>query len=243
MQSGRLIAAWVAAVACFILAISLGNWQMRRGDAKLALQAQAEAAERAAPGEITPLLSSIEEIAAALPRRVRASGVFDNAGTIYLDNRALNGMAGVYVLTPLVIGQQLPALLIDRGWKPRDPQDRSRVSVPAPPPGVVAVEGLAVARPSLLLELGRDAELRVPGLWQNLDYEAYERVTGRRVARFVVRQSTDARIQTPDGLQRAWPRPGSGVEKHRGYAFQWYSLAALIAVLAVALGIKRKRNR
>jgi len=243
MRSGRLIAAFVAAVACIIIAISLGNWQMRRGDAKLALQAQAEAAEQDAPGEITPSLSSIDEIAAALPRRVRASGVFDNAGTIYLDNRALNGMAGVYVLTPRVIGQQLPALLIDRGWTPRDPQNRSRVNVSAPPPGVVAVEGLAVARPGSLLELGRDAELRVPGLWQNLDYEAYERATGRRVARFVARQSADPRSQTSDGLQREWARPGSGVEKHRGYAFQWYSLAALVAVLAVVFGIKRERSR
>ena len=26
------------------------------------------------------------------------------------------------------------------------------------------------------------------------------------------------------------PRPDSGVDKHRGYAFQWYSLAVLIAV-------------
>lgn len=243
MRSGRLIGASIAAVACIIIAILLGNWQMRRGDVKLALQAQADAAEQAAPGNIVPSLSSIEQTAAALPRRVHASGVFDDAGTIYLDNRALNGMAGVYVLTPLVIGQQLPALLIDRGWKQRDLQDRSRVNVPPPPPGVVTVEGLAVARPSSLLELGRDAELRVPGLWQNLDYEAYERVTGRRVARFVIRQSADARVKTPDGLQREWAQLGSGVEKHRGYAFQWYSIAALIAVLALALGIKRKRNR
>jgi len=230
-------------VACITIAIWLGNWQMHRAAAKLALQSQAQAAERAAPSDIAPSLLSIEEVAAVVPRRVRVSGVFDNAATIYLDNRALNGMAGVYVLTPLVIGPQLPALLIDRGWKPRDPHDRSRVNVPSAPPGVVVVEGLAVARPSSLLELGKDAELRVPGLWQNLDFEAYERATGLRVARFVIRQSANAGIQTADGLQREWARPDSGVDRHRGYAFQWYSLAALVAVLAVTLGIKSARNK
>ena len=34
-----------------------------------------------------------------------------------------------------------------------------------------------------------------------------------------------------DGLVRDWPDPGSGVEKHLGYAFQWYALAVLAAGL------------
>ncbi len=243
MRNGRLIAGYVAAVVCFSIAIALGNWQMRRGDAKLALQAQADAAERNAPVDIAPSRSSIQQVTSGLPRRVRTTGVFDAAGTIFLDNRALNGTAGVYVLTPLVIDHQLPAVLIDRGWKSRDPHDRSRVDAPDPPPGVVTVDGLAVARPSLLLEIGRDADRRVPGLWQNLDYEAYERATGRSVARFVVRESAAARSQSADGLRREWPRPATGVEKHRGYAFQWYSLAVLIAALTTALGIRRGQRQ
>jgi len=243
MRNGRLIAVYVAAVVCFSIAIALGNWQMRRGDAKVALQAQADAAERNAPVDITPSRSSIQQVTLGLPRRVRTTGVFDAAGTILLDNRALNGTAGVYVLTPLVIDQQLPAVLIDRGWKSRDAHDRSRVDAPDPPSGVVTVDGLAVARPSQLLEIGRDPDHRVPGLWQNLDYEAYERATGRSVARFVVRESTDARSRSADGLRREWPRPATGVEKHRGYAFQWYSLAVLIAGLTTALGIRRGQRQ
>ena len=59
------------------------------------------------------------------------------------------------------------------------------------------------------------------------------------VARFVVQQTND----TGDGLRRVWPRPDAGVDKHRGYAFQWYSLAALIAVLTLFFGGKVAARR
>ena len=113
-----------------------------------------------------------------------------------------------------------------------------------PPSGRVTVEGLAVARPSALLELGGKSDLRVPGLWQNLNYSAYEQATGRSVARFVIQQSGDGQSdKSADGLRREWPRPASGVDRNRGYAFQWYSIAVLIAVLAVFFGRKAWRQR
>lgn len=244
MPRRKLIVALLAAAIGIATAILLGNWQMRRGDAKLALQAQTDAAEQAAPVDIMPSRSSIENAAAALPRRVRVSGVFDPAGTVYLDNRTLNGVAGFYVITPLVIGEGLPTVLIDRGWRAHDMQDRARVPAAMPPSGRVNIEGLAVARPSVLLELGGKSEHRVPGIWQNLDYTAYEQATGRRIARFVVQVSGNAPGDNAAvSLRREWPRPASGVEKHRGYAFQWYSLATLIAALAVFFGWKAWRER
>ncbi len=239
MPRRKLIVAFFAAAIGIATTIALGNWQTRRGDAKLSLQAQADAAERAVPIDIAPSRSSIEDVAAALPRKVRVTGVFDHAGTVYLDNRTLGGVAGFYVITPLVVGDGLPAVLIDRGWHARSMQDRTRVTATLPLPGRIAIEGLAVARPPMLLELGRQPERRVPGIWQNLDYAAYEQATGRRVARFVIRQSGKA----SDGLRREWPQPASGIEKHRGYAFQWYSLAALIAGLAIWFGWTAWRQR
>jgi surfeit locus 1 family protein len=37
----------------------------------------------------------------------------------------------------------------------------------------------------------------------------------------------------PDGLLRNWPPVASGVDKHHGYAFQWFGLCALILILYV----------
>ena len=36
-----------------------------------------------------------------------------------------------------------------------------------------------------------------------------------------------------EGLQRDWPAPALGVERHYGYAFQWFGLSALVAILYV----------
>jgi surfeit locus 1 family protein len=243
MQRRKLIVALAAAAIGFAAAVSLGNWQTRRGDVKLALQAQADAAERAAPIEIASR-ASIEDAATNLPRKVRVSGVFDSSGTVYLDNRTLGGVAGYYVITPLLINDDLPAVLIDRGWKAHTMGEREKAAAPTPPPaGRVSIEGLAVARPSALFELGRPINTEVPGFWQNLDYAAYERATRRTVARFVVRQTHGVRSGAVDDLRREWPRAPSGVDKHRGYAFQWYALAALIAVLAAIFGWKAWRGR
>jgi surfeit locus 1 family protein len=46
-----------------------------------------------------------------------------------------------------------------------------------------------------------------------------------------------------DGLARDWPPIATGVEKHYGYAFQWFGLSALIAALYVWFQIVRRFKR
>jgi surfeit locus 1 family protein len=42
---------------------------------------------------------------------------------------------------------------------------------------------------------------------------------------------------------RHWPRLAAGVEKHHGYALQWFALAALIAALTAFFGLRALRRR
>jgi cytochrome oxidase assembly protein ShyY1 len=51
----------------------------------------------------------------------------------------------------------------------------------------------------------------------------------------VIEQHSDL----PDGLARDWPPHDLGIEKHQGYALQWYSLAALAVVLLIVLSFRR----
>jgi surfeit locus 1 family protein len=44
-----------------------------------------------------------------------------------------------------------------------------------------------------------------------------------------------------EGLLREWPAINFGVEKHYGYAIQWFALAALIAGLFVWFMVLRPR--
>jgi cytochrome oxidase assembly protein ShyY1 len=83
------------------------------------------------------------------------------------------------------------------------------------------------------LELAADADsARVR---QNLVLAREEKRLGLSLQPFVIEQTSEAR----DGLARAWERPDMGVDRHRSYALQWYSFAALAAVLYVLLGFKR----
>lgn len=228
--TGRTVLALASGVLVTVLAAALGNWQARRGDLKEAIQARWDAAENIAPVELRTA-DDLEGVESALPRRVTLRGEFIAAATVFVDNRTLDGAAGFQVLTPLRLANGT-TVLIDRGWLPRDARDPSRHPTLRTPTGSVTIDGLAVARVPRLLELASLPLPALPGIWPNLEFEDYERVSGMPVARLVVQQSSDV----ADGLRRVWARPAMGVEKHRGYALQWYGLAVLSAALTLYYG-------
>ncbi len=232
----------IAAIAAIALTVSLGNWQMNRAAYKAGLQTARDAADRGAPQRLG---FSPAEAGIAAGQRVLIRGRFVAQDTVLIDNRTHDGIAGVHVVTALRIenpgaagpGQLVPVL---RGWIARDPADRSRLPAPATPDGVVEVEGRVEAELAKAMELGSDGA--TGPLWQNFDYERFERRIGEPVMRLVVRQ--DALPGAPDdGLVRDWPVPGDGVARHHGYAFQWYSLAAMVAGLWGWFLIKAIRRR
>jgi surfeit locus 1 family protein len=236
MLTPRVVVALLAGVAGVVLTMSLGNWQTRRGDEKATRQAQWDDALARAPTRIAGL-DDASGVARNLPQRVEMSGTFVIEATVYIDNRLVDGVAGFQVVTPVAVGEGMPWILVNRGWAARSMADRTRLPAAPIANAPLRVEGIAVPHVPRTLEIGERGG-PLGGIWQNLDFEAYERATGQRVARFVVQQTND----TGDGLRRAWARPDAGVDRHRGYAFQWYSLAALITVLTLYFGGKSLRR-
>ncbi len=224
----------LAALALVVTTVSLGNWQMRRADEKRALQAGLEAARRDAVvrvpgGELDP--------GSLAGRRVVAHGQLLGPWTVFVDNRTHKGIAGFHVLSPLRITGSERHVLVLRGWVAGDPRQRARLPEIATPAGEVEVEGIAQRDLEHALELGRSTP---PGpgdrLWQNADVARFERWSGLAMQPLVVRETAPPRVggaERDDGLVRDWPEPGGGVEKHLGYAFQWYALAVLAAGLWV----------
>jgi len=237
MARTRSLVALVAALAAIVLTASLGNWQLRRADEKLALQAAWDRAELAAPLPVAG--SDLAGVAQRLPLRVQLCGRFLFAHEVWLDSRQMDGQAGLMLVTPLRLADGA-VVLVNRGFARRDPRDRARLPAVARPQGEVAVEGLAVAHASRVLQLGENAPAGSgPLVWQNLDFDAFERASGLAVARWVVQQTDGAE----DGLLRNWPRLAAGVDKHRGYALQWFALAALVTALTAFFGLRALRRR
>jgi surfeit locus 1 family protein len=236
--------AWilVAAVLAAAGTARLGVWQLDRAQQKLALQAQITTQTQQPPLSPQALARDPAQAEQQLLRRITLQGQWIDAATVFLDNRTMEGRTGFFVLTPL----QLPsgeAVLVQRGWAPRDLRDRTLLPALAAQPGRVQAQGRLAAWPSKLYALG---EAGTGTLRQNLDREAYAREFKLQLLPLTLQlleapQSATTPAPLDDGLLRHWWIPAADVQKHYGYAAQWFALSALIAGLYVWFQLLRPR--
>lgn len=221
----------IGAAVFIALTLALGNWQTRRAEAKLELGHQLDAAEQ---GPVLSVPAILADASHFDRRRVSARGIFVGRATLLLDNKVLHGVAGYHVLTPLRLEGSGLHLLVNRGWIAAG--DRSKLPAISTPGNLQTVEGIALIPSRRFIQLGPEA-LEGP-LLQNLVLEREEKRLGLKLQPFVVLQTSAA----PDGLSREWARPDLDVSRHRSYALQWYSFAALAAILYVVLGFRRRNT-
>ncbi|WP_457422449.1 SURF1 family protein [Roseateles sp. P5_E7] len=228
---------WLVLVAALLgaaLTARLGVWQLDRAAQKVSIQ-RALDAETQRPALGNAELAGTDQ----LHRRVVLRGNWVAERTVWLDNRPMDGRVGFFVVTPLRLAGRADAVLVQRGWAPRHSAERNRLPPLATPAGEVEVVGRLAASPSRLYELGEGS---AGAIRQNLDPAAFGIEAGLTLLPLTVVQ-TDGAAGTDDGLLRHWPAPELGLHKHYGYAFQWFSLCALILVLYVWFQLVRPRLR
>jgi surfeit locus 1 family protein len=231
-----VLAATIAGVA---ITANLGAWQLRRAAQKVALQEAIESRAATAPltGADIAMTAGLAEAQHFRPVRLRGNWVGERS--VYLENRQMAGRVGFELLTPLRLEGSAGAVLVQRGWLPRDLRDRTLLPPVRTPAGSVEVVGHIAPAPARLYELGASG---VGLIRQNLDLDSFGLETGLRFASVTVRQA-DSPGTAGDGLRRDWPRPAVDVQKHYGYAFQWFALGALMAGLYVWFQLVRPRLR
>jgi cytochrome oxidase assembly protein ShyY1 len=107
------------------------------------------------------------------------------------------------------------------------------------PDGEVTLEGTALAAVPKVYSLGQAASAEAGNkIRQNVDLAAFAAELGLPLQPLVIEQRTD----TGDGLARDWAPADFGADRHYGYAFQWFGLAALTLVLVIVLGWRRARR-
>lgn len=211
------------------LLIGLGFWQLERAGEKAALAAAFDARSRAAPVPVDQALwrKPPEELA-YLP--VFASGRFVPGRHLLLDNRIREGRFGYEVVSLLELDNGSGKVLVNRGWLQGD---ASRLQLPVIPEttGRVEVQGhlyVAPGKPYLL------AEQQLDGPWprrlQALEMEklapALTSELGASVAPYPVRIDAGQ----PGALDVAWQVVNVSPAKHRGYAVQWFTMAAVLLI-------------
>ena len=225
-----LMALCLLAAAGFV---RLGFWQLGRLDERRASN-RVVIAGRAAPvvaltGETLASADSLGE------RRVRVTGRYDQAHDIVLRGGALQGVPGVYVVTPLRIEGSDTAVLVERGFVPTPDAVTADVRH-ARRAGRGDRHGTGAAdhrrrRPAAQAggrnDLGAARPRRAP------------RPPALPVLAISIRQTPDAGL--PSFPRRLDPPP-MDEGPHLSYAIQWFLFAAMAVAFAFLVIGRRQRS-
>ena len=215
-----------------VICLWLGQWQLERMAEKQALFQQFENAEKM---DLSQAIS--EKVRYA---RVRVRGTYDPQAIILLDNKILDGRAGVHVLQ-LFHPETGSPILVNRGWLPMT-ADRSNLPEVATPVGHSTIEGVLSAPVKDGFKLGepdRLSRLDRPQLITYLDLDAVSAALGEPLTPWLI--LLDSR-DTSGFSGRDWRPSVMLPAQHGAYAAQWFGLAIAIAVTWVALVWRASRK-
>ena len=229
----------IAAVLMMVLTFLLGQWQTRRAAEKQRIETQAETRGRDAPVSLPLAITPAQDLDL---RKMTVRGEFLPTSTIFLDNKVHNRQAGYHVLTAFQPESGSALLLVNRGWLATG-LDRKVLPTVTTPSGPQALHGVARAYPKAVYELQSDAPTSAAVAWQNITFARAEAHLKRPLHTVILQQDDTPGTANADGLTRAWApatlQAGLGSDKHRGYAFQWYALSALLFILWIIFSVRR----
>ena len=222
-----LIAALVAIAS--VVMINLGLWQLRRLGERRALNAQI-----AAHMTLPRLMIDGEppESERLNYRPVAVTGAYDFSEEIVLRNRSLSNVAGVHLITPLLIEGGDQAVLIDRGWIPYEYSTREQRTAYASPKEVVTVNGLLRLSQTASAPIGASDPTLSPSLprldaWFWLNIPQIQNQIPYRLLSFFVEQDPNS---DPKTLPVTRHEIDLSEGPHVSYAIQWFSFAAILVI-------------
>jgi cytochrome oxidase assembly protein ShyY1 len=229
-------------VSVFALLVKLGLWQYHKGEDKSLWQASLAQRQDAAPLSLEALLAmGSDEALTGFKLQLTASPVAQPL--LILDNQVHQGQVGYLVFQLFAITTQAedalskPWLLVELGFIGADKDRRVLPSVQALTETSYSLSGRVYQRQlnpvsdKLFAEAGsliRFQNLNLPALEQYVDHELYDFV-----------------LQPQDllGLAQPWQPVPMPADKHFGYAFQWFTMASVFALMLLWLAYKRSKKQ
>jgi cytochrome oxidase assembly protein ShyY1 len=221
------------------LFLRLGVWQWDRAEYKRELLAEYQAQGKRAPVSLDALLadSTLESFPPYL--RVTATGSYDSARQVLLQDMTRDDQVGFEVLTPLLMQGGVIAL-VDRGWVPMDAKGGAPdVSVDAKPRQLTASIGLLPA-PGIKLGHAPAPSADWPKLLLYPTLDDLRPLYGPKLMTPVLHLEPGQ----ADGYQRQQTLDvGLPPSRHLGYAFQWTALAVAVFGVWLAVNLRRRHDK
>ena len=209
----------------------LGFWQLERAEQKRIIERAIAMAESTAPERITQPQVLVEKAY----HQVLLEGYYDSDKQFIYDNQIVNSNAGYYVLTPFVLSQNA-AILVNRGFVPwhGNRQKLADISVDA---NKITIQ-VQLIKPKERIQFKQQHDTDTfPMLIQSLNMEKMSQLSGYQLVPMLARLDKRA----DNGLYRQWQPFYGSVDKHLGYAFQWFSMALVLLIIAIRLAIKYRK--
>jgi surfeit locus 1 family protein len=200
----------------------LGVWQLSRLHERRAANVRTAAARAAPPAMLPPVPA---DVAALAERRIVARGRYDHAHEIILRGDVLQGVPGVRIVTPLLLADSGPAVLVARGFLPAP--DAATVDLRgSEEPGEQTVRGIGLPVP---VGSGEPIEQKGRGTWRRLDLAALRRRLPYAVLPVYINQSPDSTLPR---FPRREELPPMDDGPHLSYAVQWFLFAGMAVAFA-----------
>ena len=209
---------------------TLGFWQLDRAAEKERLFAAfADAAAQ------TPVTLEAARRMETTPRYplVDVRGRYDTTHAYYLVDRTHDGKVGTIAYAIFEPADGSTPLLVDRGFVADDARGHS-ANIPPPPAGEQLLSALYAPPPGSGLRMGGNALPRQT-TWPKesiyLDVSEIAADAGRPLDAKILLLAPDP----ASGFVREWRPDVFPPERHRGYAFTWFTLAAIVAGVFVGM--------
>ena len=217
----------------FPVLILLGLWQLDRAEEKR----QIERNVNSATDKPALVINEVKgDLRVEVYRKASISGKFDSERQFLWDNKTHQGKPGFHVLTPFMLDGQQAAIIVNRGWVPMLGR-RDQLPDVGVEQGTVTISGI-IKDPSNAIQLADKQDLsgtKYPHIVQAFEPDAFGTELGLTFLPVMIELAKDEEF----GYIREWKPYFGKIDRHNGYALQWFLMALITLFLFVKLNTKR----
>ena len=220
-------------IATLALLISLGFWQLDRADEKRAIEDQIANAN----ANDVELITDVDLLSEKEYYHVRLQGSYIKDKQFIYDNQIVDQISGYYVLTPFVLKGDSRAILINRGFIPWNGRRDQIADIDIG--AKIAEVKVQISKPVKRMELkASEITQDFPVLVQALDVDEMSIIASLDFANIVGLLSPESE----NGFVRKWDPYTGSIERHIGYAIQWFLMALVLSIIGTLLALKQQRK-